>query len=432
MRIAIPTYNRPETIKKATLKTLKDIDRSLIDIFVANEEQQQEYRKSIGDDYNIVVGVKGMKNIRNFMIDYYPEGEEVFYFDDDIYGVYKKEGAGLIDIDLSFIDEGFDVLKKTGAELFGVYPVKNHFFMNDEITTNLVYIVGCCYGCINRKDIKMTIDDKEDYERSILYYLKDKKVIRFGGITIKTKYYTEKGGLQSEGMRNWEQVDTSAKYLAEKYPELCKINTSKKKLDKLTKKVLTEIKFISKKTVYLPDITSIQDKLLHELRRISWTKNTARPNISGIDPVKTKEYNDRGDPRHIGKPCLSYTFGYIRPRRTKLGTLELTKISERYATLYELLKEYIKEVAPDFEYTSITANKNIVCEKHTDKYNQKPSLAIGLGDYTGGNLIIKDEIHDIRYKPLIFHGKDEHYNDAFEGERFSLIFYRPKKLYQIL
>lgn len=425
MKIAIPTYNRPETIKKATLKTLQGIDKGLIDIFVADEEQKKVYRESIGNDYNIIVGVKGMKNIRNFMIDYYSEGQEVFYLDDDIYSFHKKIGAGLIDMEdiLSFIKEGFDVLKKTGAELFGVYPVKNHFFMNEEITTHLVYIVGCCYGCINRKEIKMTIDDKEDYERSILYYLKDKKVIRFGNITIKTKYYTEKGGLQSDGMRSWEQVDTSAKYLVEKYPELCKINTSKKKLDKLTKKVLTEIKFIDKKKVYLPDTTSIQDKLLAELKRISWTKNTSRPNVSGINAEKTKEYNDRGDTRHIGKPCLSYTFGFIRPRRTKLGTLELTKISERYATLYELLKEYVKEVAPDFEYTSITTNKNIVCEKHTDKYNQKPSLAIGLGDYSGGNLIIKGDVNDIRYKPLIFHGKDEHWNDAFVGERFSLIYY---------
>ena len=425
MRIAVPSYNRPETIKKATLKTLQGIDKSLIDIFVADEEQLKVYRESIGDEYHIIVGEKGIMNIRNFMVDYYPEGEEVFYFDDDIYGVYKKEGDGLVDMEdiLSFIKEGFDVLKKTGAEIFGVYPVKNHFFMNDEITTHLVYIVACCYGCINRKAIKVSLNDKEDYERSILYYLKDKKVVRFGGITIKTRYYIEKGGLQSEGMRSWEQVDTSAKYLVEKYPELCKINTSKKKLDKLTKKVLTEIKFISKKTVYLPDTTSIQDKLLKELQRISWTKNTARPNVSGIDAEKTKEYNDRGDPRHIGKPCLSYTFGYIRPRRAKLGTLELTKISERYAVLYELLKEYIKEVAPDFEYTSITANKNIVCEKHTDKYNQKPSLAIGLGEYTGGNLIINGDVNDIRYKPLVFHGKEEHWNDAFEGERFSLIYY---------
>ena len=43
--------------------------------------------------------------------------------------------------------------------------------MNNETTTHLTYIVGCTYGCINRKSIQLTIDDKEDYERSILYYL---------------------------------------------------------------------------------------------------------------------------------------------------------------------------------------------------------------------------------------------------------------------
>ena len=223
-------------------------------------------------------------------------------------------------------------------------------------------------------------------------------------------------------MRDWDKVDKSAKFLVEKYPELCKINTSNKRVDKLTKKKYTQIKFISKKSIYTPDILTHQ-YLLTELQRVSWIKNIHRPNVSGIDEIKTKEYNDRGQKKIIGKSCLSYTFGYIRPRRAIKGILEITKISERYSYLYELLKQYIKDIAPNFKYTTITANKNIVCEKHTDKYNQKPSLAIGLGEYTGGNLIIKDVVNDIRYKPLIFNGKEEHWNDNFEGERFSLIYY---------
>jgi hypothetical protein len=428
MRIAIPTYNRYTILKKSSLDCLRrnNVPLDMIDIWVATEEEKVKYQEVIGSEYNIIVGVIGIVHQRNLMTDHYPEGDELFYLDDDVYSFHKLNNGKLTEIDnlLEFIANGFDILKKTKASLFGVYPVKNHFFMNDEITTHLSHIVGCSYGTINDRSIRLTVGNfKDDYELTLKHYLKAGKVIRFNNMTIKTKFFTEKGGLQTAGMRSWEDIDRSAKELIAQYPEYCKMNTASKKVDKESKKLITQIKFISKKQVYLPDTTSIQDKLIAELKRISWTKNTARPNVSGIDAEKTKEYNDRGDPRHIGKPCLSYTFGFIRPRRAKLGTLELTKISDRYAVLYELLKEYIKEVAPDFEYTSITANKNIVCEKHTDKYNQKPSLAIGLGEYTGGNLIIKDEIHDIRYKPLVFHGKDEHWNDAFEGERFSLIYY---------
>ena len=428
MRIAIPSYNRPKTIKKATLNTIRNIDKSIIDIFVADDEQYKLYLETLGNDYNIIIGEKGMKNIRNFMINYYNEGDEIFYLDDDIYDFYKLDNEKLIIMDdiLHFIYKGFDVLKKSGAELFGIYPVKNGFFMNNETTTHLTYIVGCTYGCINRKSIQLTIDDKEDYERSILYYLNNQKVIRFNYITIKTKYYTEKGGLQSDGMRHWDQVDKSARYLVDKYPDLCKINISKKKVDKITKKVLTEIKFLSKKKVFIDDLSNIQNLVLNELQNLKWYKNTTRSNVSGLDIEKSIKYDETKKittNMRVGNPCSSITLGYIRRRWHKKGNNTLTIRTCKYNHLYDLLQEYVKFLKPDFEYTTITVNKNLKCLPHIDKNNENISLAIGLGDYTGGNLIIKNVIHDIRYKPLLFSGKDEHWNDDFVGDRYSLIFY---------
>ena len=72
--VAIPSYDRPKELKKKTLKMLDEnkINKSIITIFVASDEQKKIYEAEIGTDYKIVVGIKGMVNIRNFITDYYP------------------------------------------------------------------------------------------------------------------------------------------------------------------------------------------------------------------------------------------------------------------------------------------------------------------------------------------------------------------------
>jgi len=156
--------------------------------------------------------------------------------------------------------------------------------------------------------------------------------------------------------------------------------------------------------------------ILSELQKIKFKKNYDRPNISGLNEELTKRYKMK-----YGYPCLSFTLG---PRiRGNKDPNVLSVASLKYPKLYELLKEYIKELDPDFKYTHITVNKNIVCKPHVDCMNTSLSLAIGLGDYTGGNLYIKGVPHNIRYSPVIFDGSQEHWTDEFEGERYSLIYY---------
>ena len=110
-------------------------------------------------------------------------------------------------------------------------------------------------------------------------------------------------------------------------------------------------------------------------------------------------------------------------------TVKKTEIP-KYQKLYELTKEYIKYIDDDFYYTSIQYNKNNQCKKHLDKNNVGVSLIIGLGDYTGGELILYDENgenpvkHDIKNKPLKFNGSELYHETApFEGERYTMVFY---------
>ena len=89
--IAIPSYKRPKTLKNQTLKVLKDykIEPQRIYIFVADKEEKKIYENEIDEkDYNkIVIGLPGIKNIRNFMPNYFKEGQYIFYMDDDIVNI---------------------------------------------------------------------------------------------------------------------------------------------------------------------------------------------------------------------------------------------------------------------------------------------------------------------------------------------------------
>ena len=228
MYIAIPTYNRSDILEKKTLTTLLEggIIPSQIYIFVANKKEKEIYEKVITrDKYNtIIIGQIGITNQRKFIKNYFKEGSEVVSIDDDIEGLYKLKNDKLIKINvLSFFNDAFKLLKKEKKYLWGIYPVRNPFFMKPSISKGLSFILGALHGYIVRhsKDLEPNkkSEGKEDYEQSILYYLKDGGVIRYNDITIKTKFLA-KGGL---GEDRFERNKLSAEYLQKTYPSFVSI-----------------------------------------------------------------------------------------------------------------------------------------------------------------------------------------------------------------
>ena len=237
--IAIPSYKRAETLKKKTLRVLQEqnIDKEKIFIFVANQEEYDIYVKTLPEYYNkIIIGQVGMANIRNVITNYFDEDKYIFSMDDDInYFVKltkektketKQESEKFSPGDLEkFIIDGFRECEKKNFNLFGIYPVDNSYFMKDRITYDLRYIIGSCWGCINKK-ILITQQYKEDFERTIKYYIQDKGVIRFENISLSSCYYKEPGGMQVERTKALE-LEGCYK-LVEKYPNLCSLNLKKK------------------------------------------------------------------------------------------------------------------------------------------------------------------------------------------------------------
>ena len=274
--IAIPSYNRQDTIQTHTLAVLNrhHIKPSHITIFVANKEQHDIYKAAIPQFLynNLVIGVLGLKNQRNFISDYYPEGAHIVEMDDDvkqivqlvtIQKVGRKSGRvtsrvtsrvsarktikphkttkPIEDLD-GFIIKAFEMCTELNIFLWGVYPLINAYFMTDKITKDLRFIVGPMWGMINRhrQDLKLTIDEKENSERTLQYWVADGAVLRFNYIGIDTKYYKNKGGMQSEEKNRKEEALKSVYYLNKMYPTLTKISLTKKS-------GMPEIKMVHKK-----------------------------------------------------------------------------------------------------------------------------------------------------------------------------------------
>lgn len=57
---------------------------------------------------------------------------------------------------------------------------------------------------------------------------------------------------------------------------------------------------------------------------------------------------------------------------------------------------------------------------------QSLSLIVALGNFTGGEIIVDNHVHDIRYAPLTFDGwQSIHQTLPFVGERYSLVWFTP-------
>lgn len=243
-RIAIPSYKRQETIEKKTLNYLLSeckLNPSVIDVFVANQEEYLLYQHLTKRGVNVIIGLETLRSQRNFITKYYTEGTKIICFDDDVDGLYKKKGNKLEKfIDLNpFFNIGFAECAKNKTKLWGITAVLNGFYMNNKISNNLKYIVGCFFGQIidHSPALQIYLEDKEDFERTIKYYKYFGSVVRLNMFAPKTDYYKEKGGMQIT--RTEKRVTASAIFLAKNYPQYCKINLQKKSQH-------TEIKLNSK------------------------------------------------------------------------------------------------------------------------------------------------------------------------------------------
>jgi hypothetical protein len=220
LRIAIPSYGRPRVIQNKTLRYLRlqDYDVDKILIFVASEEERHIYEREVPRHLygELVVGRLGLKEQREFISDYLEEDEIYISFDDDVSDLKLMPGYTLYDL----IQDAKDVIGTRQSGLYGILPNSDTRRFKDSVTTHLAHILGAFYICRNHRNLKVTRTAKEDYERSILYFLRYGHIFRSRRGGVETKYLAGNGGIPAENRRAREEQ--GIQYLTMTYPALCR------------------------------------------------------------------------------------------------------------------------------------------------------------------------------------------------------------------
>jgi hypothetical protein len=409
-QICIPSYQRAEKLKKETLSTLFrfGVDREKINIFVV-EKEYEEY-KLVNPDYNIIVGVKGLINQKEFIENYFNEGDILLFLDDDI------TDFDLLDKSFDeFVMEAFRECLKHNGYIFSIYPVWNKFYREKQkyLTTCLNFCIGGFYGIINRKNenIKVSIyDGRDDIERSIKYFIEDGIVLRFNQIGFKTKFFSQGGlGLLKD---RYEDINKSANEFLLKYPTYGKIKERKNGIQEFVlNKIIATPKHLPIFQFNIPSNTFIN--LFSQLEKIRINYRVGNSNRLGF-------------PKFRG--CV---WGISKARYS--GKIGLSMYSVKFPEIYQEIVRIGKLICP-FDFTSIQMNKNLVCPSHTDRNNVGKSLLVSFGgNYEGNNIVVNGFEYNTNCKPLIFNGAElEHYNTPqISGTKYSLIFFDSKLIIKL-
>ena len=104
--------------------------------------------------------------------------------------------------------------------------------------------------------------------------------------------------------------------------------------------------------------------------------------------------------------------------------------NERFPELLQAAIALEHVLMPDRPASStIVVNKHAQFKPHKDSgagAGQHVSMIAGLGEYSGGELVVEGSVNDIRYKALEFDGwQQRHWTLPFDGERFSIVWFTP-------
>lgn len=218
----IPSKGRSDNV--TTIKALGLDDRN-VTIVVNTRKEAEEYARFYMCSI-LVSGVKGITPNRNWILDYFGSGKRIITLCDDVKGIFRLDGKKVYKLDYlhfrQMCDKGFEDCEKFGTKLWGVYPIKNHFFMSESLSPNN-FIIGTFSGIII-SDIRMDnqLILKEDYDFTIKHILKYKKVLRYNYYAVEASHYKNKGGCVD--YRNDLAERQSISRLLELYPNYVREN----------------------------------------------------------------------------------------------------------------------------------------------------------------------------------------------------------------
>ena len=146
-------------------------------------------------------------------------------------------------------------------------------------------------------------------------------------------------------------------------------------------------------------------------------------NLHNMLEYITIPYRDKTSMRYGFKKHRACAFGLTRGRKS--NKIQLSYMSLKHPEIWEELQNIGKIICPEIDYTSVYVNNNVICPKHRDN-NIGYSCLISFGGYTGGNIVINNEVYDANCNAIIFDAsQNEHFNtDDLKGNKYSLVFYK--------
>jgi|9_EtaG_2_1085328.scaffolds.fasta_scaffold05276_3 hypothetical protein len=227
MKIAIPSHNRLQQFLNKTYALLMKHNFNSEDIFIfVSPESFEEYDNYFNKNKlcNVILSKDNILDTRNHIIEYFNEGEQIVEMDDDIedivHTIKEVKSTSVEDLKTLFL-ESFQ-LCQGGLWGFNAQLTSNNFFASgeDRVGHWQTSIVNSCLGYYNNKNISLSVPEKEDFERVILFYKNNIPILKRGQFGIKTKYWTNKGGIQDRyDFNKRKEVQLySANMILEKYP----------------------------------------------------------------------------------------------------------------------------------------------------------------------------------------------------------------------
>jgi len=158
--------------------------------------------------------------------------------------------------------------------------------------------------------------------------------------------------------------------------------------------------------------TNLCNELINELDKIRIDYNKFPERIA-------KEYKSKSK---------TINFGHGFRRHHEYGDYVA---NSRFPKAYELLKQFVSYISPNFSYNVITVNRDVCMSKHVDRNNDYKSIFTCIGDFQGGGLVVYDpepKLYQCKNYILEFNGsKYYHETQPFNGRRYSIIIYKHKE-----
>lgn len=224
IRYVIPSYQRPKQLESKTLKFLKHhkIPNEDISIVLRSDDEHLSEYQALGNGYLFhITSRKGIGNTHNYITEHFDEGQFIVEIDDDLTNIIDNK-KNSVDFNAECV-KMFNIMAHMGASYGGTYQCDNAMFMTNtpQFTTDLRYCLGCVRFRFIRKDIVLHTNYAEDFENCILHYKRDGLILKNNHIAPKTSNYSP-GGCDGDG-RNLETEKIDKEFLANEYPEYCKL-----------------------------------------------------------------------------------------------------------------------------------------------------------------------------------------------------------------